>query len=218
MDSPKHIVFDFDGTIADSLDVAIKISNSIAPEFHCKPIRQEDKEKLRAKKAQEFFKSYGITLFKLPFLALRIRQELAKHITEIKPVKNIEASLRKIKFAGFKLGILTSNSKENVAKFLEKNGFTDIFDFIYTGRNLFGKDKVMRHLFKDKNISQKDIIYVGDETRDIEASQKVGIPIVSVSWGFNSKKPLANLNPDQIADNPAELLGCIQKIFNRHYI
>jgi phosphoglycolate phosphatase len=216
MNDVKNIIFDFDGTIANTFDLAVKIYNNIAPEYNCTPVKEEDIEMLRMKKPQEFLKKYRISTFKLPFLLLRGRKELSKHISEIEPVKNIEASLYEIKNAGFRLGILTSNSKDNVSKFLENNNLLGIFDFIYSGKNIFGKDKVIRRLLRDKNISKESVIYVGDETRDVEAAKKAEIPVVAVSWGFNSREILVALQPNQIADDPDELLSCLQRILNGH--
>ena len=121
----------------------------------------------------------------------------------------------RLKNTGFNLGILSSNSKINVCKFLENNNLDNIFDFIYSSRHLFGKDKTLLRLLKKRNIPKKNAVYVGDETRDIEAAKKAGISIVSVSWGFNSRKTLEALQPDQIAGSPGELIACLQRIGNK---
>ncbi len=214
MNTAKYVIFDFDGTIADTIDLALKIYNGIAPEYKCKSVKQEDREMLRTKKAQEYLKAYGITPFKLFFLVLRIRKELRKHISEIEPIKNIAASLYEIKNAGFNLGILTSNSKDNVNKFLGNNALSGLFEFIYSGKNVFGKDTVMKRLLKHENISRENALYIGDETRDIEAAKKAGIPVIAVCWGLNRKDILAAFQPDQIADDPKELFACLQRIIS----
>ena len=84
----KAIIFDFDGTIADTLDTLIEIYNSIAPEFNSQQVRLEDKELLRGKKPQEFLREYGISRIKLPFLVSKVRAELRKQISDIK-VKDV---------------------------------------------------------------------------------------------------------------------------------
>ena len=60
--------------------------------------------------------------------------------------------------------------------------------------------------------SMDEIIYVGDEMRDIEASKKVGIPVIAVSWGLNKREALESFKPDQMAHSPKDLPGCIEKI------
>lgn len=138
-------------------------------------------------------------------------------IPELKPVKNIIDSLKQIKNTGLRLGILTSNSKYNVNAFLENNDLSEVVDFVYSGKSLFGKDKFLMRLFNRENIFRENVIYIGDETRDIEASKKVGIPVISVSWGLNKKNLLATLHPNQIADSPGDLFGCVQQIITEHF-
>ena len=208
----KYIIFDFDGTIADTLGMAISIFNRIAPEYDCKPINDEDWELIRTKKPQDLLRIYGVTNFKLVLILLRVRKEMSRQIPEIVPVKNIPDALTRIKNSGLRLGILTSNSRSNVNAFLKTNGMSEVIDFIYSGKSLFGKDRVLMRLFDHEKISAENVIYVGDETRDIEASKKTGIPVIAVTWGLNKKDFLASLHPDQIADKPEDLFGCIQRI------
>ena len=218
MSNIKYIIFDFDGTIADTIGPGLNIYNRIAPEYDCRQVEQGDWDKLSSKKPRELLKAYGVTNFKLFLLELRIRKELSEHIPEIELVKDIKASLKEIKKAGFRLGILTSNSRDNVSKFLENNDISGMFDFIYSGKSFFGKHKVIRRMLDHENISRENVIYVGDETRDIEASKKAGIPVTAVCWGLNRREVLASSLPDQIADEPEELLGCLQNIFSGHII
>jgi len=208
----KYIIFDFDGTIANTIDLVLDIYNRIAPEFNCKPIREEDKRRISVHQTKEALEEYGITKLKLFLLMLRIRKEMGKHIADIKPVEGIKETLQAIKNSGLCLGILTSNSVLNVSKFLENNGLCDMIDFIYSGKSLFGKDKVMTHLFDQEHISKQDVIYVGDEKRDIEACKKVGIPIIAVTWGLSDTKTLETLQPNNIAHSPADLLTCVQQL------
>ena len=60
------------------------------------------------------------------------------------------------------------------------------------------------------------MIYVGDETRDIEATKRAKIPVIAVRWGFNSREILLTLKPNKIADTPSELMSCLQQILNKH--
>jgi phosphoglycolate phosphatase len=210
--SITHIVFDFDGTIADTIDFALTIYNRIAPEYGCKPIPAEDRSELIAQHWNEAFEKYGITQVKLLLLMHRVQKEMGKQLADLSPVEGMNASLQAVKDCGLKLGILTSNSVSNVRGFLENKGLSHLFDFVYSGKNLFGKDKVMNRLFKQEGLSKEAVIYVGDEKRDIEACKKVGIPIIAVTWGISDSKTLENLQPDKIAHTPADLLSCVHQL------
>ena len=59
---------------------------------------------------------------------------------------------------------------------------------------------------KINKLTPEEVIYVGDETRDIEASKTIPIKVIAVSWGFNSAEALAKQNPDFLIQKPSELL------------
>jgi len=157
--------------------------------------------------------TFGISKLKMLTLTLRIRKEMSLHLPEIKPFPGIEAALKEIRNNSCRLGILTSNSVENVRRFLEINNMEALFDFVCSGRSFLGKEKVIRKLITREQLDAGRVIYVGDETRDIEASRAAGIPVIAVSWGLNRRELLASLLPDQIADSPKELPGRVKQIF-----
>lgn len=90
---------------------------------------------------------------------------------------------------------------------MQHNDLADVFDFIYSGKNLFGKDKVMVQMLAKEGLAKASVLYVGDELRDIEASKKVGLKVVAVTWGLHTKEALEALNPDAVAETPAALVA-----------
>lgn len=208
----KVVIFDFDGTIADTLNVGIEMYNEFAPLLNCRVLNNEDLEDLRCKRPQEFLNEYGITRLKLSFLLFFARKKLKSRINQIRPIAGIEEVLRMM--SGRKeieLGVLTSNSKENVYLFLRNNNLEDLFDFVYSYRSVFGKSRVIENMLRDREYSREHVVYIGDETRDIEAARKSRVSIISVGWGFNHSSVLRTLNPDYIAEEPRELFDCLFK-------
>jgi phosphoglycolate phosphatase len=132
-------------------------------------------------------------------------------VDRIQPVSGIENLLRNLSQKGYILGIITSNNADTVTDFVKSHNI-DVFSFIHSELNLFGKHKALRHLMEDKQIKTYEMIYIGDEVRDIEACKKVGVPIISVTWGFNGKRILKKYKPDYLVDKPEEILEVIQKI------
>jgi len=62
---------------------------------------------------------------------------------------------------------------------------------------------------REHKLDKNNVIYVGDETRDIRSARKSQIPIVAVTWGFNATEILSQHQPDYLVDHPSELLGAI---------
>lgn len=211
----KVVIFDFDGTLADTLDALVNITNRLAGEFGYQPADPDELAKVRNLSSREIIRRAGIPIFKLPFLLKKVRDDLHNDIHTLNPIVGIKEALIKLSNEGHCLGILTSNSEENVKIFLKKHGMQDLFSFIESETSLFRKDKSIRRLMQKKHLSPEELIYVGDETRDIEASKKIHIKVIAVSWGFNSGEVLAKHNPDFLIDKPCELLdvlGSLQQI------
>jgi phosphoglycolate phosphatase len=207
----KVIIFDFDGTIADTLDALVTITNRLAAEFGYKQVTQEELAVLRNLTSRQIIKQSGVSILKLPFLVKRVKTELKNQVQELIPIPGIKEALIDLKKQGHRLGIVTSNSKENVIAFFAKNGLADLFDFIYSGVTIFGKSTIINNLLREQHLKAEDIIYVGDETRDIEAARKAHIQVIAVAWGFNSQEVLAKQNPDFLIYQPSELLEVVNK-------
>jgi phosphoglycolate phosphatase len=202
---PKVIVFDFDGTLADSIDVLLNITNRLSAEFGFKPATKEELAQLSNLTSWQILKYSGISIFKFPMLIAKLKAELRSEIPSIKLFAGIKEVLLELKNLGFQLGIITSNSRENVLASLENNGLQNTFNFIYSGTT-FGKHKVINRWMRRANIAPEEVVYVGDEIRDIEAARRTGIKIIAVSWGFNSQEALAAHHPDFSIDRPQQLI------------
>ena len=205
----KAILFDFDGTIADTYQAIADITNQLSTEFGYKALNQEELLLIKNLSSREIVKLSEISIFKLPFLVRRIRTELSKEISELNPIEGIELVLRELKRQGYILGIVTSNNQENVDIFLRKNRLNRLFSYIYSSTAIFGKHRVIDRAIRENRLRRSDVIYVGDETRDIRSARKSNIPSIAVSWGFNAGEILAKNQPDYLINEPSELLKAI---------
>jgi phosphoglycolate phosphatase len=207
----KVIIFDFDGTIADTVDALVSIANRLALDFGYVPITPDELALLRNLTAREIIKHSGISLLKIPFLVKKVKGELKNKIRELQPIAGVQEALIELNSQGYRLGIITSNSQENVTEFLKYHNLDYLFDFIYSGVTIFGKTTIINNVLRQKQLKTNTVIYVGDETRDIEASKKANIKVIAVTWGFNSSEALAQQNPDFLIDKPSELLDVVKK-------
>jgi len=199
-----NLIFDFDGTICDSVEANIEIINQFFTTFHYKLTTKEEFRNHQGFKG--LVKSRQIPLFLIPFLLLYGRKKMAKYIPSLKAptgLKDVLASLSKTNT----LGVITSNSKKNVEIFLKVNNLLNTFTFIDSDLSLFDKHKkIVKNMSKYKLVPQ-ETAYVGDETRDIEAARKSKITSVAVTWGHESKNSLMKSEPNYVIDDPQELLS-----------
>lgn len=205
----KVVLFDFDGTIADTYQVIAKITNQLSGEFGYKALNPEELLLLKNLSSREIVKFSEISIFKIPFLLKRVRAELSNEIAESPPIQDMPKVLLELESQGYILGIVTSNTKENVEKFLAANQLNKAFSYIYSSTTIFGKHRVINQVIKDNKLNKSDVIYIGDETRDIRSARKSRIGVIAVSWGFNSAKILQQYQPDHLVEHPQELLKAI---------
>lgn len=171
--SVKIIIFDFDGTIADTHQISLTIANQLAKEFNYQPINEENLEELKNLSSRDVVFRSGVSTLKIPFILRRFTQELSKHIEILKPIVGMPSCLKELKEAGYLIGIISSNLKDNVVAFLEINQLIDYFDFIFSGSTIFGKHRIINKVIRLQKVEPNQVIYVGDETRDINAAKKV---------------------------------------------
>ncbi|BAZ38622.1 phosphoglycolate phosphatase [Calothrix sp. NIES-4101] len=205
----KVIIFDFDGTIADTVDALVNVANRLAVEFGYIQITPEELAILRNLTSREIIKYSGISVFKIPFLVKKVKSELKNKIPELQPIHGIKDALAELTKQGHRLGIITSNSQDNVSEFLKINQMNDLFEFVYSGVTIFGKTTIINNVLRQKQLKLQEVIYVGDETRDVEASKKANIKVVAVTWGFNSYEVLSKQKPNFLINQPEELLDVV---------
>ena len=107
------------------------------------------------------------------------------------------------------MGILSSNIQENIEAFLEVHGMRDQFTFISSIGRLTGKARHLRAIARTFSLKPDEIIYVGDEIRDLRAARKAGVDVIAVTWGLNSHASLSRERPTFLVEKPCELLKVI---------
>jgi HAD superfamily hydrolase (TIGR01549 family) len=194
----KVVIFDFDGVIADSLPVVDKAAKKV---FH------RLKYPFPAINRDDDLKKILMEEMKLnAFQQLRLIKAMRKEVAILKDDLQLFQGMRELFeeiIKDRKVMILSSNAYETIEALLRKHHFPEIE--IISDSSLFGKDKVLKRVLKNHYLSPQDVVYVGDEVRDVEACKKIGVQIFAVSWGYNSEKSLIKAGATQIIRSPEEI-------------
>ncbi len=201
----KTIIFDFDGTLADSMQTLVEITNELAAEFGYRPITPQQIDDWQKLSSRQILKMSGISLWQIPFLMRRFRKAFRQKADRVKLFPEIVPMLHSLKFSGYKIGIVSSNSVENISAVLHKHHVEHLFSFIDSS-SVFGKGRAIRASLRANYIRREDAIYVGDEIRDIDAARRGKISSVAVTWGFNHADTLSVHQPDYLINKPQEIL------------
>lgn len=186
------IVFDFDGTIADTWEQMVDLVKEIRPD-----LGEREMEIFREKGAEEARKILKISLREILRVAVMVRKRQKGIIGGTKAFGGMKELIEKMRERKIEVGILSSNSKDNIEKWLKEKSMT--VDWVRSELTVFGKDKAI------KKIIGGEMIYVGDEVRDVEACKKVGVKMIAVDWGVNSRKALEEAGAEWVVSCPEEI-------------
>ena len=213
--SDSLYIFDFDGTLADSFAVALSAYNRVAPRLQLHLAQLEQLPRLRTMPIGPLMAALGISMWKLPQIMLAVRQEMRGYVSSISPFPGVIEAIQQINQKGARLAIVSSNSQENVERFLEQHQLT-MFEQIDAGVSLFGKGTRLRRLIGVMKANKNHIAYIGDTVADVRAAQEAKIPSVAVTWGFSHRNLLENESPDVLADHPQDLPKILAELAQRH--
>ena len=203
------LIFDFDGTIADTLETIVTITNRLASHYGYPQTTPERLKYLRALSTAELLEQSHVPLFQVPFLMRRVRRELHQDIGSIQIFQRLADVLLALTADGHTIMIASSNAPSTIRPFLERHGLGDVFSQIYGNIGLLGKARSLRRIMRRHRLIPEEILYIGDETRDIEAAHCQGLAVASVSWGFSDRTALEAQGPTFLVDTPDELYRAV---------
>lgn len=205
----KTIIFDFDGTIADSFAVIVAIFHQLT--HRSQLVTPEEIVKLRRMRLLDVAKAEHISRWRMPFLLMRGRRQMTQRLGEVQIFGGMSEVLAKLHKENYQLFIMSSNSAGNVHKFLKDHQLDAYFNEVYGGVGLLGKARALKQIMRQNHLKPAECLYVGDEPRDIEGSREAGVACIAVSWGFNAASLLLEHQPLAVVDTPENLLATITK-------
>ncbi|MDD2229119.1 MAG: HAD-IA family hydrolase [Candidatus Cloacimonetes bacterium] len=205
------LLFDFDGTIADSINIGWKIANILAPEFGHKEFSQEDFELFRSLQIHKIFQALRIPIYKIPKAISMALVEYQHLVHELEPCEDIVPMLNTLSAMHIPMALLSSNTRENLSLFLQRLQI-DAFDWVEGTSGILKKQHRIKKQIKKHNLNPKDVIYIGDETRDIDAAKNCGLKVIAVTWGFHTAELLSSHDPDYLVNSPDEIVRIVEQL------
>ena len=196
----KAVIFDLDGTLANTLPLCIQafrqsveplINRSISDAEIIATFGPSEEGTIMALAPNHYEKGVSDYL------------HYYKQLHDMCPVPfdSIKEILQTLKSGGIRIAMVTGKGKHSTDISLKHFELTNFFEIIETGspegaRKAEGIRIVLDGL---TNIKKDEVIYVGDAPSDITASRKVGIPIIAAAWADTSEpEKLQQMQPDEL--------------------
>lgn len=207
----NYILFDWDGTLARTLDVWFEAEKEILLQYG---ITISDEQLINSFGDWEFGKKLGVKdndKFIQELLVL-VDEKLKKVLL----YSGAEELLLKLKQSGKKLALVTTAKKQNVEPQLIRFNFKEIFDVVLTAEDV-EKHKpdpeIVNKAIKLLNAKPDETLIIGDGSKDTQAGKSAGITTVSFypkeNKRFYSEDDIKSYNADFIINNLLEILTIV---------
>ena len=212
----RGIIFDIDGTLADSLGFYYAMACDLVEAVDAPPVSREHVYGLMGSGDPDLLRKLFPPDF--PDLELRLqraagprmRDWMRRMAAETQPFAGSLEMLRALHDAGRPLGIATSAS--SALPFLDRWGVRELFTSIvgreHTERRKPHPDPVLRCM-RELGLEPQDTAYIGDSPIDIEAGRSAGVRTVGVLTGTSGREVLEAVSPDYILESVADLTGLL---------
>jgi phosphoglycolate phosphatase len=199
----KAVIFDFDGTIVDSLPGVIKVLEGFTR--HRVSIHDEkDLAEYRQKSIMQLVRKMRVSQWKWPILALMGRRLFRHHLRSVTVHEGLPELIKKL-HGHVKLYVLSTNRVENIRKYLSWHDLEQYFTDIYGEASILSKNHKMHQLLNREGLDPSEVWCVGDEVIDVKSAHASGMKIVAVSWGYASRVGLVKHKPEAIVDSSEQL-------------
>jgi phosphoglycolate phosphatase len=179
----RLVIFDFDGTLADSAAWFRGVLNEVAGRYRFRHLGDDEIEMLRGCDNREIIRYLGVSVWKMPFIAHHMRTLIARDADRIALFPGVDDLLKQLSHRGLSLAVVSSNSESNIRRILGPQNAA-LISFYECGASIFGKPAKFRKVLKRSGIARDRTICIGDETRDIDAARSENLAFGAVTWGY----------------------------------
>lgn len=200
----RYVLFDFDGTLADTFPWLVSAIRGAAQDFRFRELQADEVESLRSVGTRQVLERLGIANWKVPKIANALRRRMARDIDQIHLFVGVADLIERLQQQGRILAIVSSNSEANIRRVLGPE-LGPRFAHVDAGVSMFGKAPRLRKAVRRLGAQAQQVVYIGDELRDLEAARKAGIACGLVDWGFAHRETLEQAGPDAVFAAPSEI-------------
>jgi len=201
----SFVIFDYDGTLADSFPWFCSVLNQTARRFGFREVAEGEVDELRELDSLQIIARLGVPMWKMPAIAMHMRKLSAEAGDAVALFPGAESMLARLAASDVTIAIASSNSEAVIRHTLGRaSGHVSHFG---CGASLWGKSAKFKAVIRRAGVDRRRTIAIGDEIRDIDAARRAGIASGAVTFGYNTGASLRAHGPDLIFDDYGQLLA-----------
>lgn len=202
----KMVLFDFDGTIGDTLPLVVNtIAKAVKPFVHKDLTYDEIAKTFGPCEEGSILKLVPNNFDEAATLFHKYYRE--EHHTCAKPFAGIKELIAKLKAQNILVGLVTGKSEFTTHCSLEQYQMDTSFDVIKTGSMQKSiKTQCIKEIIAKYKLNPQEVIYIGDMPSDIDSARAAQTKIVSVLYATpQSEQAVKAKQPDKICYSIQEL-------------
>lgn len=191
----KYIVFDWNGTLIDDLQMNLDIEDFLLSERNLPhPLSKEFYLENFGFPIKDFYALCGFDFQKESYfdIAEEYRAEYKKRMDDTRLFDDVVSTLENLKRSGYKLLIVSATEQNVLISQVENYGISEYFEKVIGIENNLGKSKVQAALdwFGQQDINSENVLFVGDTVHDSETAKAIGCECFLIPRGHNSRQRL----------------------------
>lgn len=188
----KCIIWDWNGTLFDDLDVSIKVMNKILQKHSLPEMTTQRYKEIFEFPVVNYYNQLGFDLVKDPFenISVEFIKNYQKESLSAKLNENTKSVLEFIKNAGMKQVILSASQIENLEEQVNFFGIRDYFDTLLGLNHCHATSKVDigKSWLMGSGFDKSEVLLVGDTLHDYETAREIGCDCILNSRGHQSRE------------------------------
>ena len=203
------VLFDFDGTIADTAPAIKRVARKTLKRHGIEPKKKQLRHLVGPPLTDGFRDIFGVSQEEAEQLTAEYR-ELCKTEVRLKdypPFEGMPELLRDLKAEGRRLGVASSRNEVSAIPMLEGLGLADCFETIVGGLDdeRDTKAECIQEALERMDVQASDAVMVGDRFHDVEGAHAVGVPCIGIYTGTCEEGELEDAGADAVARSVPEL-------------
>lgn len=215
----KAVLFDLDGTLADSLE-DLAASTNYALETFGFPVHKTNKykefvgdgiPKLIERAIPESARGTDFLLKTQDYFMKHYREH---YYDNTRAYNGIPALLKQLKQSGMKIAVISNKAQEMAEKVVNKL-FGDMFDTVAGKREGYPAKPdptLTLEVIKALGAEPRECAFAGDSGMDMAAAVNCGAVPIGVLWGFRTKEELSQNGAEYFAEKPDDIFEIIKGI------
>ena len=209
--SLSGVIFDLDGTIAESHPMAIELIGGAIAEYSDRDLSPEEVTSLFGPNEQGIFRTaVGEERWEQAWEQY-LDDYINLHDLCPEPFPGIKDLLEGLHACGCRLGLVTGKTATTAGISLDYFGISNLFSGV-EGGSMDGvvKAGAIESLLRAWDLDESDVVYVGDTVGDVTESRRAGVEAVAAAWsGFADRAGLEAEKPDVLFDDVASFAAWV---------